>query len=124
MNSLKMCTNRGMYDHRCFSRRLHQNRHTMKSKVHPFLLFQGKAEEAMNLRLVVPRERDDDIVPYSPDQAGLKGSIMNATFTVGGETLLCTDSVVKLLSLKTGFGARLKRSRNTVVLLSHSAIML
>jgi predicted 3-demethylubiquinone-9 3-methyltransferase (glyoxalase superfamily) len=60
----------------------------MKSKVHPFLLFQGKAEEAMNLRLVVPRERDDDIVPYSPDQAGLKGSIMNATFTVGGETLL------------------------------------
>ena len=61
---------------------------TMKPKVHPFLLFQGKAEEAMNLRLVVPRERDDDIVPYSPDQAGLKGSIMNATFTVGGETLL------------------------------------
>jgi predicted 3-demethylubiquinone-9 3-methyltransferase (glyoxalase superfamily) len=56
----------------------------------------ARLEEAMNSCVsLFPGSEIDDIVPYSPDQAGLEGSIMNATFTVGGETLLCTDSVVK-----------------------------
>ena len=49
----------------------------------------ARLEEAMNSCVsLFPGSEIDDIVPYSPDQAGLKGSIMNATFTVGGETLL------------------------------------
>lgn len=36
-----------------------------------------------------------DVVRYGPGQAGAEGSIMKAAFTMGGETVLCTDSVAK-----------------------------
>lgn len=69
---------------------------TTKAKVNPFLLFEGQAEEAMNFYVsLFPGSEINDVVRYGPGQPAAEGSIMKATFTVGGETILCTDSFVK-----------------------------
>ena len=66
-----------------------------KAKVNPFLMFEGKAEEAMKFYVsLFPASEVTDVVRYGPGQAGPEGSIMKAAFTVGGETILCTDSFV------------------------------
>jgi len=67
-----------------------------KAKVNPFLMFEGKAEEAMNFYVsLFPASKVVDVVRYGPGQAGPEGSIMKAVFTVSGETILCSDSFVK-----------------------------
>lgn len=68
----------------------------MKTKVRPFLMFEGQAEEAMNFYVsLFPGSEACEVVRYGPGQAGPEGSIMKAAFTVGGQTVLCTDSFVK-----------------------------
>jgi predicted 3-demethylubiquinone-9 3-methyltransferase (glyoxalase superfamily) len=64
--------------------------------VRPFLMFEGKAEEAMNFYVsLFPGAQVIDIVRYGPGQPGPEGTVMKASFTVGGQTVLCTDSFVK-----------------------------
>jgi predicted 3-demethylubiquinone-9 3-methyltransferase (glyoxalase superfamily) len=67
------------------------------SKVRPFLMFEGKkAEEAMNFYVsVFPGAKVLDIVRYGPNGPGVKGSVMKASFRVGSQTVMCTDSFVK-----------------------------
>ena len=36
-----------------------------------------------------------EIVRYAPGEAGVEGSVMKGTFSVGGISVLCTDSFVK-----------------------------
>jgi len=36
-----------------------------------------------------------ELVRYGPGQSGVEGSILKAAFTVGGQSVLCTDSVVQ-----------------------------
>jgi len=68
----------------------------MPLKVQPFLMFEGKAEEAMNFYVsLFPGGEVVDIVRYGPGQAGAEGSVMKASFTVGGQTVICIDSPVK-----------------------------
>jgi predicted 3-demethylubiquinone-9 3-methyltransferase (glyoxalase superfamily) len=68
----------------------------VKTKVQPFLMFEGKAEEAMNFYVsLFPGSEVSDIVRYGPSQAGPEGSIVKAAFTLGGQTVLCSDSFVK-----------------------------
>lgn len=65
------------------------------SKIHPFLMFEGKAEEAMNFYVSL---FDDakvlEILRYGPNESGKEGSVMRASFSIGGQTILCIDSVV------------------------------
>jgi predicted 3-demethylubiquinone-9 3-methyltransferase (glyoxalase superfamily) len=69
---------------------------TEETKIHPFLMFEGKAEEAMNFYVsLFPGSRVNEVVRYGPNQAGPEGSIVKASFTVGGQTVLCMDSHVK-----------------------------
>jgi predicted 3-demethylubiquinone-9 3-methyltransferase (glyoxalase superfamily) len=69
---------------------------TQETKIHPFLMFEGKAEEAMNFYVsLFPDGRVNEVVRYGPNQAGPEGSIVKASFTVGGQTVLCCDSSVK-----------------------------
>jgi len=69
---------------------------TLQTKVHPFLMFEGQAEEAMNFYIALfPGSQIDEMVRYGPGEVGAEGSIKKATFTVGGERLLCSDSFVK-----------------------------
>jgi predicted 3-demethylubiquinone-9 3-methyltransferase (glyoxalase superfamily) len=66
------------------------------TKVLPFLMFEGKAEEAMNFYVsLFPGAKIENLVRYDAKQPGKEGSVMKANFKVGDQTVLCTDSVVK-----------------------------
>jgi len=66
------------------------------AKIHPFLMFEGKAEEAMNFYIsLFPGAEVLDIVRYGPGQPGAEGSVMKASFSIRGLTILCIDSIVK-----------------------------
>ena len=59
-------------------------------------MFQGKAEEAMNFYMsLFPQSGINDVVRYGPGEAGAEGYIMKASFSMGGQSVLCTDSAVK-----------------------------
>jgi predicted 3-demethylubiquinone-9 3-methyltransferase (glyoxalase superfamily) len=65
-------------------------------KVLPFLMFEGKCEEAINFYVsLIPQSRIIDIVRFGPGQPGKEGSVMRATFSVGGQTVMGIDSAVK-----------------------------
>jgi predicted 3-demethylubiquinone-9 3-methyltransferase (glyoxalase superfamily) len=67
-----------------------------QTKVLPFLMFEGKAEEAMNFYLsVFPDSRILNVVRYGAGAPGTEGTVMKASFSVGGQTIMCTDSFVK-----------------------------
>jgi predicted 3-demethylubiquinone-9 3-methyltransferase (glyoxalase superfamily) len=64
--------------------------------IRPFLMFEGKAEEAMQFYVsLFPDARIIDIKRYGPGQAGAEGSVMVASFSVAGQTVMCIDSPVK-----------------------------
>ncbi|MBN9615721.1 MAG: hypothetical protein BGO25_09635 [Acidobacteriales bacterium 59-55] len=66
------------------------------AKIHPFLMFEGKAEEAMNFYVsLFPGAEVLDIVRYGPGQPGAEGSVMKASFSLRGLTILCIDSIIK-----------------------------
>jgi predicted 3-demethylubiquinone-9 3-methyltransferase (glyoxalase superfamily) len=68
----------------------------MTAKVVPFLLFEGKAEEAMTFwTSLIPGSTVGDVVRYGPGSGAAEGTVMRATFTVGGQTVACTDSALK-----------------------------
>jgi predicted 3-demethylubiquinone-9 3-methyltransferase (glyoxalase superfamily) len=59
-------------------------------------MFEGHAEAAMNFYVsLFPGSQIDDVVRYGPGQPGPEGTVMKATFTLAGQSLLCTDSFVK-----------------------------
>jgi predicted 3-demethylubiquinone-9 3-methyltransferase (glyoxalase superfamily) len=65
-------------------------------KARPFLMFQGAAEEAMNVYIsLFPNGKILDIVRYGPGEAGIEGSVMKANFSIAGQTVMCIDSPVK-----------------------------
>ncbi len=65
------------------------------AKVRPFLMFEGKAEEAMNFYVsLFPGSEITELQRYGAGEPGPEGSIKKAAFTVGGENMLCTDSFV------------------------------
>lgn len=68
----------------------------MKTKVTPFLMFEGKAEEAMQFYIsLLPDSHIDQIHRYGKGEAGAEGSVMRADFTLSGQTVICIDSPVK-----------------------------
>lgn len=61
----------------------------------PFLLFEGKAEEAMRYYTsIFPSSSIDEIQRYDSAGPGKAGTVAKASFTVAGQTVFCTDSVV------------------------------
>jgi predicted 3-demethylubiquinone-9 3-methyltransferase (glyoxalase superfamily) len=67
----------------------------MSATVTPFLMFEGKAEEAITFYVsLLPNSRIVDIKRYGPEAQGKEGTIMMATFEIGGLTVMCTDSPV------------------------------
>jgi predicted 3-demethylubiquinone-9 3-methyltransferase (glyoxalase superfamily) len=66
------------------------------ANIRPFLMFEGKAEEAMNFYVsLFPAAEVLGIVRYGANGPGAEGSVMKASFSIGNQTILCTDSVVK-----------------------------
>lgn len=65
----------------------------MGAQVHPFLMFQGDAEAAMTFYVSLFADGEiRDVVRYGPDEAGPEGTIMRATFAIGGQAIYCSDS--------------------------------
>lgn len=68
----------------------------MITTVTPFLMFEGKAEEAMNLYVsAIPDSKVADIKRYGPEGPGAEGSVMIARFALAGLPVFCIDSSVK-----------------------------
>jgi predicted 3-demethylubiquinone-9 3-methyltransferase (glyoxalase superfamily) len=64
--------------------------------IRPFLMFEGRAEEAMKFYVsLFPGSRMIEIVRYGPRAAGAEGSVMKATFSLAGQPVMCIDSPAK-----------------------------
>lgn len=67
----------------------------MSNQIRPFLMFEGKAEEAMNFYVsLFPGGEVLDIIRYGPNEPGPEGSIMRASFSIASQTIMCIDSPV------------------------------
>lgn len=68
----------------------------MSTQIHPFLMFQGQAEEAIDFYVSLFEDgKILDVARYGAEGPGPEGSIMKASFMIGGQTVLCTDSPIK-----------------------------
>ena len=68
----------------------------MSATVTPFLMFQGRAEEAMQRYLsLFPDGRIVKLVRRPVAGAQAVGAVLLAKFTIGGQTILCSDSDVQ-----------------------------
>ncbi len=64
--------------------------------IRPFLMFEGKAEEAMTLYVsLFPGSRIDSINRYGVGEPGPEGTVQLASFTLAGQTVMCIDSPAK-----------------------------
>jgi predicted 3-demethylubiquinone-9 3-methyltransferase (glyoxalase superfamily) len=69
---------------------------TAETTVRPFLMFQGKAEEAMNFYVsLFPGSAINDLQRYGPGEPGPEGSVMRASFSVAGQSVMCIDSPIQ-----------------------------
>lgn len=68
----------------------------VKPKIHPFLMFEGSAEEAMTMYTSLFEDSEIiRILHYGPDESGVEGSVLHATFSVKGQEFMASDSNVK-----------------------------
>src|SRR6266480_2307393 len=59
-------------------------------------MFDGKAEEAMNTHyFCLDQTEIVSIHRYRAKEAGAEGTVVHATFTLGGQVFMCMDSNVK-----------------------------
>ncbi|NIK76473.1 putative 3-demethylubiquinone-9 3-methyltransferase (glyoxalase superfamily) [Paenibacillus castaneae] len=67
-----------------------------KQKITTFLMFEGKAEEAMNYYTsLFDHSEIINIRRYGANEAGAEGSVMQASFSINGQVFKCVDSHVK-----------------------------
>ncbi|MBE7106088.1 VOC family protein [Bacillus cereus] len=65
-------------------------------KITTFLMFEGKAEEAMNLYTsLFDQSEIISISRYDENGPGKEGTVIHATFTLNGQEFMCIDSYVK-----------------------------
>jgi predicted 3-demethylubiquinone-9 3-methyltransferase (glyoxalase superfamily) len=68
----------------------------MAGKVRTHLMFDGAAEEAMNLYIsLFEGSRIEKIDRYGPGEPGAEGSVKLAAFTIGEQNFQCIDSPMK-----------------------------
>ncbi|MBZ5753023.1 VOC family protein [Metabacillus rhizolycopersici] len=65
-------------------------------KIHTFLMFEGKAEEAMNYYTsIFDQSEIMTITRYGENGPGEEGTVVQATFSIKGQVFMCSDSYVK-----------------------------
>ncbi|MEK9198881.1 VOC family protein [Ureibacillus sp. 179-F W5.1 NHS] len=65
------------------------------TKLTPFLMFQGQAEEAIHLYITVFQDTNIvSLTKYGEEQPSHKGKIANAVISIHGQTFYCHDSVI------------------------------
>ncbi|GAB3031890.1 VOC family protein [Mycobacterium bourgelatii] len=66
---------------------------TTVQKVTTFLMFEGKAEEAMRFYTSLFADSEiRSIARYGPGDAGPEGTVQHATFVLAGQEFMCIDS--------------------------------
>lgn len=67
-----------------------------KQMIHPFLMFEGTAEEAMDTYTsIFDSSEIINIIRYGANEGGKEGSVMHATFSIKGQEFMASDSYVK-----------------------------
>lgn len=67
-----------------------------KQKITTFLMFSGKAEEAMNFYTsVFDQSEIISITRYGANEVGKEGTVVHAKFSIKGQELMCIDSNVE-----------------------------
>jgi len=65
-------------------------------KITTFLMFNGHAEAAMNFYTSLFEDSEIlQLTHYGPNEAGAEGSVLQATFSLNGQTFMCIDSHVQ-----------------------------
>ncbi|MDM5239278.1 hypothetical protein COE30_14865 [Bacillus cereus] len=65
-------------------------------KINTFLMFEGKAEEAMDFYTsLFDQSEIISISRYDENGPGKEGTVIHATFTLNGQEFMCIDSYVK-----------------------------
>src|SRR5438874_13838638 len=67
----------------------------MPRAVTTFLMFEGRAEEAMTFYVSLFRGAVTRVEKYGPGEPGKEGSVKKADFTLAGHRLACIDSPVQ-----------------------------
>lgn len=68
----------------------------MTETVRPFLMFQGEASAALDFYCsLFPDARIEAMERYGRGEPGPEGTIKLARFSIGGQTVLCTESFIK-----------------------------
>jgi len=64
--------------------------------IHPFLMFQGQADEAMEFYMSLFGDAQIlEVERFGEGEVGAKGSVKKARFEIEGQTILCVDSPVQ-----------------------------
>lgn len=64
-------------------------------KITTFLIFEGKAEEAMTFYTSLFDDAEIvAVVRYGPDEQGPEGTVQHATLTLAGQQFMCIDSPI------------------------------
>ena len=67
----------------------------MVQTVQPFLMFEGRAEEAMQFYTEhVPACEIVEMVKFGPGQQGAEGSVLRGVLNIAGLSVICMDSPV------------------------------
>lgn len=65
----------------------------MTQGITTFLMFEGRAEEAMNFYVsLFPDSSITHVERYGKEGPGKEGSVLRATFTLSGQSFMCIDS--------------------------------
>ena len=65
-------------------------------KICTFLMFSGKAEDAMNFYIsLFDQSEIISITRYGVNEAGKEGTVLHATFSLNGQEYMCIDSYVE-----------------------------
>ena len=68
----------------------------MAEQISTFLMFEGRAEEAMNFYVSLFDDAEVvSITRHGAEGPGPEGSVMAAVFTLAGQRLMCSDSFVQ-----------------------------
>jgi predicted 3-demethylubiquinone-9 3-methyltransferase (glyoxalase superfamily) len=68
----------------------------MPQSITTFLMFEGRAEEAMRLYMsLFPNSEIVQMTKYGPEGPAPEGFIMHAIFTINGQQVMVSDSFVK-----------------------------
>lgn len=65
-------------------------------KITTFLMFEGRAEEAMNFYISLFKDSQiTSITRYGENEAGKPGTVVHAVFQLNGQEFMCIDSAIK-----------------------------